>query len=116
MISLPAKRGIIPPLFGTIMNAPSSCFRPAPEPAKELLTATWKARMRGSKFNVRLDGFSNPDESAGPAQAFAVNDRVRELWMVDRRSFTNSFVNEKNQKSFGVVEPPRPLNSVSVKK
>ncbi|MBI4664035.1 MAG: carboxypeptidase regulatory-like domain-containing protein [Verrucomicrobia bacterium] len=85
-----------------------------PENARERLTATWKSEARGSDFTITLDGFVQGNETQGPPEQFDVVDRVAEVWLVDRRAFTNAFVNELNQKSYQTVEPPRPLDYLTV--
>lgn len=86
------------------------------EHARRMLTTTWESEAEGEDFQVKLEGFFNPDETQKPAEEYKVSDQIAELWIVDRRAFTNAFVNEKNQKAFQLVEPPSPLNYVTVKR
>lgn len=87
-----------------------------PQNAEERLTVTWKAEARGSNYTVNLRGFRQPDESRGADEVSEVVDRVAEVWVIDRRAFTNAFVNNLNQDSFLDNSPPTPLNYVNVLK
>ncbi|HVY71072.1 MAG TPA: carboxypeptidase-like regulatory domain-containing protein, partial [Verrucomicrobiae bacterium] len=87
------------------------------ETARTNLTLTWKATARGPEnYHVTLDGFVRPDETQQPPEEFDIVDRVAELWLVDRRSFTNAPANYPNQRAVSPVDPPAPLNYVSVMK
>ena len=80
------------------------------------LTLTWKTEARGADYNVALDGFFDGNEVQKPAEESLVIDRVEELWLVDRRSFSNAFVNEPDQRHFDALDPPDPLNYLTVKR
>lgn len=77
--------------------------------AKERLTATWKASGTAKSFSTTFDGYVRPDETQQPPELFQVSDKITEVWIVDRRAFTNAFVNERNQRAFSEVIPPAPL-------
>ncbi len=85
-----------------------------PENARERLTATWASVARGVDFTVSHDGYVRSDEKQGPPETIDVVDPVVEMWLVDRRAFTNAFVNELNQLSFQPVDPPVPFHYQSV--
>lgn len=99
-------------LPGVLKSGDSEGFDP--EGAREQLTMTWKSAARGATFPVELEGFVQANEKAGPPEKFEVADRVVEIWLVDRRAFTNAFVNALDQKADYSNDPPLPRNYVSV--
>ncbi len=103
--------------FGLFLPGASKAADPtgfnadAPRPK---LTMTWKTEARGANYNVTLDGFFNGNETQKPPDVSEVIDAVEEIWLVDRRSFTNAFVNEPDQTNFKQLDPPDPLNYITV--
>ena len=87
-----------------------------PEAARDVLTDSWKAGARGADFSLTFDGFMQANETPGPPEKFDVVDRVVEMWLIDRRAFTNAFVNELNQTSTQSVDPPAPFKYLNVQK
>ncbi|HYE31336.1 MAG TPA: carboxypeptidase-like regulatory domain-containing protein [Methylomirabilota bacterium] len=78
--------------------------------ARNSLTVTWKASAQATnKIQVSLPGYVNPDETQKPPEQFEVTDKVTEIWIVDRRAFTNAFVNDLTQRAFDAVNPPARL-------
>jgi hypothetical protein len=101
-------------LPGVSRSADATGFNP--QNAAPSLTVTWKAEARGTNYNVSLEGFRQPDETPGAPEVSEVVDRVAELWVIDRRAFTNAFVNNLNQNVFLDNFPPSVLNYVNVSK
>ncbi|HAV65067.1 MAG TPA: hypothetical protein DCY13_22190 [Verrucomicrobiales bacterium] len=85
------------------------------EAARPKLTVTWKGTARGSSYNVSLEGFVGENDVQKPPEVSQVNDVVEELWLIDRRSFTNAFVNEPDQTNFTQLDPPTPLNYITIR-
>lgn len=73
--------------------------------ARPKLTATWKATTTPTNFTEILDGFVQEDDTPGPQQVRQIQDPIVEMWLMDRRAFTNSFVNDPNQIPHLQVDP-----------
>ncbi len=86
-----------------------------PENGRRKLTVTWKVQASGQPYNFSLDGFVNSDESPKTPEHFDVQDEVAEVWVIDRRAFKEPLVNNPNQEDFQAVDPPNPLNYVTVR-
>jgi hypothetical protein len=86
-----------------------------PENGRAKLTATWKVNATAQDFDVSLPGFVGPDKQPQPREEFQVSDEIEEVWIVDRRAFPAPLVNEPDQSSFLPVDPPTPLNYITVR-
>ncbi len=85
-----------------------------PQNSAEKLTMTWKGEAEAARFRVTLPGFLQANEQPGPDEVADVNDKVAEMWLIDRRAFTNAFINDLNQANFQVNNAPVALDYIEV--
>ncbi|HVR35541.1 MAG TPA: carboxypeptidase-like regulatory domain-containing protein, partial [Methylomirabilota bacterium] len=86
-----------------------------PEAGRKKLTVTWEAEATPQSYSFELPGFVNQNEQQKTPEQFDVDDELAEVWIVDRRSFEAPFVNDPGQEDFLPVDPPFPLDYVTVR-
>ncbi|MBU0969412.1 MAG: carboxypeptidase regulatory-like domain-containing protein [Proteobacteria bacterium] len=61
------------------------------------LTMTWTldVGLAQKEYTVNLPGFDNADGSAGSPQSLVLQDGIREVWLIDMKSFPHSSYNDE---------------------
>ena len=86
-----------------------------PESARGKLTATWKVKASAPQHQISLTGFYDAKNKQKPNEVFTINDKIEEVWIVDRRAFDKPFVNDPNQLVTDNLRPPSTINYVTVR-
>ncbi len=84
--------------------------------ASEYLKVTWKTETHTQPFSYTLQGTVMANEAERPPETFTVNDPVTEVWIVDRRAFKDTPVNDPTANAFDAVNPPAAPNYVNILK